>query len=328
MVRYMARRLSLGLFTLWAISVLTFVIIQLPPGDFVSTYIAALSENGLHASDDAIERLRADYGLDQPIYVQYLKWMSQVLQGDLGNSLLLNRPVSDVIGDQMLLTVVVSVAAIALTWILSLPIGVYSAVRRYSAGDYALTFFGFIGLAVPNFLLALALMYFSFSIFGLSVGGLFSPEYETAGWSLAKALDLLKHLVIPAVVVGAASTASVIRVMRANLLDELRKPYVVTARAKGLPEWRLIAKYPVRVALNPMASSIGFLFPDVVSGGTIVAVVLSLPTVGPTLLSSLVAQDMFLAGAIILLVGVLTVVGMLVSDLIVMWLDPRIRHAG
>jgi peptide/nickel transport system permease protein len=327
-LRFVARRLGLGLFTVWAISVLTFAIIQLPPGDFVSTYIAALSESGSDISSDAIERLRADYGLDQPMYVQYLKWISQVLQGNFGNSLSLGRPVADVIGDRMFLTVVVSVAAILLTWVVALPIGIYSAVRRYSAGDYALTLFGFIGLAIPNFLLALALMYFSFSIFGLSVGGLYSPEYESAGWSVAKALDLLKHLLIPAVVIGASSTANVIRVMRANLLDELRKPYVVTARAKGLREWRLIAKYPVRVAMNPMASSIGFLFPDIVSGGTIVAVVLSLPTVGPTLLSSLQTQDMFLAGAIILLVGVLTVVGMLVSDLIVMWLDPRIRHAG
>jgi peptide/nickel transport system permease protein len=328
MLRYLARRLGLGLFTVWAISVLTFAIIQLPPGDFVSTYIASLSESGSDVSAATVERLRADYGLDQPMYVQYLKWLNEVVHGNLGTSLSLGRPVSDVIGGQMVLTVVVAVSAIVLTWVVALPIGVYSAVRRYSAGDYTLTFLGFLGLAVPNFLLALALMYVAFSIFGFSVGGLFSPEYETAGWSMGKVLDLLKHLWIPALVLGTASTAQVIRVMRANLLDELRKPYVVTARAKGLPEWRLVAKYPVRVAMNPMASSIGFLFPQVVSGGTIVAVVLSLPTVGPTLLAALRAQDMFLAGAIILLVGVLTVVGMLVSDLIVMWLDPRIRHAG
>jgi peptide/nickel transport system permease protein len=326
--RYIARRLSLGLFTLWAISVLTFAIIQLPPGDFVSTYIAQLAEAGGETSVTAITQLRADYGLDQPMSVQYLKWINQVLHGNLGTSLALRRPVADVIGDRMVLTVVVSMSAIALTWVLALPIGVYSAVRRYSAGDYALTFLGFLGLAIPNFLFALALMYFAFSFFGLSVGGLFSPQYETAAWSLAKVLDLLKHLAIPAVVLGAAGTAQVIRVMRANLLDELGKPYVVTARAKGLPEWRLVAKYPVRVAMNPMASSIGFLFPQIVSGGTIVAVVLSLPTVGPTLLSALQSQDMFLAGAIILLVGALTVLGMLVSDLIVMLLDPRIRHAG
>lgn len=327
-LRYIARRLGMGLFTLWAISVLTFMIIQLPPGDFVSTYIASVGESGGETSAATVARLRADYGLDQPMYVQYLKWINQVLHGNLGSSFSLNRSVADVIGDKMVLTVVVAVAAIVLTWVLALPIGIYSAVRRYSAGDHVLTFFGFLGLAIPNFLLALALMYFAFSWFGLSVGGLFSPEYETAGWGMGKLVDLLKHLWIPALVLGTGSTAQVIRVMRANLLDELRKPYVVTARAKGLPEWRLIAKYPVRVAMNPMASTIGFLFPQIVSGGTIVAVVLSLPTVGPTLLASLQAQDMFLAGAIILLVGVLTVVGMLISDLIVVWLDPRIRHAG
>jgi peptide/nickel transport system permease protein len=328
LLRYVARRLTLGLFTLWAISVLTFAVIQLPPGDFVSTYIASVGESGGDTSAAAIARLRADYGLDQPMYVQYLKWIGQVLHGNLGTSLSLSRPVGDVIGGQMVLTVVVAVSAALLTWVLALPIGIYSAVRRYSVGDYALTFLGFLGLAIPNFLLALAMMYFAFSFFGLSVGGLFSPEYETAAWSMARLLDLLRHLAVPAVVLGAGGTAQVIRVMRANLLDELGKPYVVTARAKGLPEWRLIAKYPVRVAMNPMASSIGFLFPQIVSGGTIVAVVLSLPTVGPTLLSALQSQDMFLAGAIILLVGVLTVVGMLVSDLIVMLLDPRIRHAG
>ena len=328
MLRYVGRRLGLGLFTTWAISVLTFVIIQLPPGNFLSSYIASLGQSGGGISGSEVAQLRADYGLNQPEYVQYLKWIGQVLRGNLGYSLTLHRPVLSVISEQMILTVVVAVAAIVLTWVLAIPIGIYSAVRRYSAGDHALTFLGFLGLAVPNFLLALALLYFGFSLLGLELGGLFSPGYQTAAWSLAKALDLLKHLVIPAVVLGASGTAQVIRVMRANLLDELRKPYVVTARAKGLPEWRLIMKYPVRVAMNPMASSIGFLFPQIVSGGIIVAVVLSLPTVGPTLLNALEAQDMFLAGAILLLVGVLTVVGMLVSDLVVLWLDPRIRHAG
>lgn len=328
MLRYVARRLGLGLFTMWAISVLTFIIIQLPPGDFVSTYIASLGQSGSGISAASLARLRADYGLNQPVYLQYLKWIGQVLQGNLGNSIDLHQPVLTVIGGQMVLTVVVAVAATVFTWVVSLPIGVYSAVRRYSAGDHTLTFLGFLGLAIPNFLLALALMYFAFSLLGLNLGGLYSPAYQTAGWSLGKGLNLLEHLVVPAVVIGASSTAQVIRIMRANLLDELRKPYVVTARAKGLPEWRLIAKYPVRVAMNPMASSVGFLFPQIVSGGIIVAVVLSLPTVGPTLVNALEAQDMFLAGAILLLVGALTVVGMLISDLILMWLDPRIRHAG
>jgi peptide/nickel transport system permease protein len=223
--------------------------------------------------------------------------------------------------------VVVSLVAIAFTWMLALPIGIYSAVRKYSIGDYTLTLLGFLGLAIPNFLFALIVMYFGFAVFDANVGGLYSAEFETAPWSLAKAVDLLKHLWVPAIVLGLAGTAQLVRVMRANLLDELKKPYVVTARAKGLSERRLIAKYPVRVALNPFASSIGFLFPQIVSGAVVVSIVLSLPTVGPLLLAALQAQDMFLAGAIVLLLGVLTVIGTLVSDLVLMWLDPRIRHA-
>lgn len=328
MLRFIGRRLGLGIFTMWIVSILSFVIIQLPPGDPASTYIAQVSQGGGGESGLSIKQIRADYGLDQPVYVQYLKWMNQILHGNFGMSLQYNRPVSAVIGDRMLLTVIVSVAAIVLTWLIAIPIGIYSAVRRYSVGDYTLTFLGFLGLAIPNFLLALALMYFAFSWFGLSVGGLNSPRYETAAWSLGKVLDLLQHLIIPAIVLGAAGAAQLMRIMRANLLDELGKPYVITARAKGLSERRVIRKYPVRVAMNPIASSVSFMFPQIVSGGIIVSVVLSLPTVGPTLLAALQSQDMFLAGAIILLVGVLTVVGTLVSDVLLMWLDPRIRHAG
>jgi peptide/nickel transport system permease protein len=325
---YVARRLLLGVFTIWAISVLTFVIIQLPPGDFASTYIARLAETGGGNGTDALARLRADFGLDQPLYVQYFRWIGQVLQGNFGMSFDLNQPVSQVIGGRLLLTMIVSIAAIVFTWMIALPIGVYSAVRRYTPGDYLFTFGGFLGLAIPHFLFALALMYFAFKWFGLSVGGLFSPGFDAAPMSVAKSVDLLKHLIVPAIVLGTAGTADLMRIMRANLLDELSKPYVVTARAKGLSERRLVAKYPVRVALNPFASSVGFLFPQIVSGGIIVAVVLGLPTVGPTLLSALQNQDMYLAGAIVLMVGVLTVIGTLVSDLVLMWLDPRIRHAG
>lgn len=324
MQKYIARRLALGVFTMWAISVLSFVIIQLPPGDFVTTYIARLSESG--ASSVAVAaKLRAQYGLNQPMYVQYLKWMWQVLHGNFGMSFDWNRPVADLLGERLALTTVVSVCAIVFTWVVALPIGIYSALRKYSVTDYILTFLGFFGLAVPAFLLALVLMYAGFSWFGLSVGGLYSPAYETAPWSMGKVLDLSKHMIIPAIVLGLAGTAQLIRIMRANLLDELGKPYVVTARAKGLSERRLITKYPVRVAMNPFASSIGFLFPQVVSGSIIVSVVLSLPTVGPLLLSSLQAQDMFLAGTIVLLLGALTIVGTLISDLVLMWLDPRIR---
>jgi peptide/nickel transport system permease protein len=327
MLTYIGRRLALGLFTVWAVSVLSFVIIQLPQGDFVTTHLAELAADGKSSSTFEAARLRAEYGLDQPVFVQYFSWIGHVVQGDLGMSFDWNRPVADVIGDRLALSMVVSVAAIIFSWAVALPIGVYSAVRRYSAGDHVFTFLGFLGLAIPNFLLALILMYLGFTLFGGSVGGLFSPEYENAAWSFGKTWDLLKHLVIPAIVLGTAGTAQLIRIMRANLLDELRKPYVITARAKGLAERRVVARYPVRVALNPFASSIGFLFPQVVSGSIVVSIVLSLPTVGPLLLRALQAQDMYLAGAIVLLLGVMTVIGTLVSDLVLMWLDPRIRHA-
>jgi peptide/nickel transport system permease protein len=325
---YIGRRLALGLFTTWVISVLSFIIVQLPPGDFATTYVARLTESGNASAELEAAKIRATYGLDQPLPVQYFTWLGRILHGDFGMSFDWNRPVADVIGDRLVLSVVVSLSAIAFTWLVALPIGVYSAVRKYSVGDFVLTSIGFFGLAVPSFLLALVLMYFGFLFFGVSVGGLFSPQFEHAPWGLAKTWDLAKHLVIPAVVLGTAGTAQLVRIMRANLLDELKKPYVDAARAKGLSERRLVAKYPVRVALNPFASSIGFLFPQVVSGAVVVSVVLSLPTVGPLLLTALQAQDMYLAGAIVLLLGVLTVIGTLVSDIILMWLDPRIRHAG
>jgi peptide/nickel transport system permease protein len=328
MLRYVARRVAIGLLTIFVVSILAFVIIQLPPGDFVTSYVNRLSESGTSSGADEAARLREAYGIDQPIYVQYFRWIWQVVQGDFGMSFDWNRPVKDVIGDRLPLTMVVSVAAIVFTWTVALPIGIYSAVRKYSVGDYALTVLGFLGLAIPNFLLALVLMYLDFVMFGGDVGGLFSARYEDAPWSLGKVWDLLLHLPLPAIILGTAGTAQLIRVMRANLLDELGKPYVVTARAKGLTERALILKYPVRVALNPFASSIGFLFPQVVSGSIIVAYVLSLPTVGPLLLDSLRAQDMFLAGTIVLMLGVMTVIGTLISDLVLMWLDPRLRHAA
>jgi peptide/nickel transport system permease protein len=325
MLAYMTKRLLLALLTVWAISVLSFIIIQLPPGDFVDAYIASLSASGSVVSMAEAESLRILYGLDQPIYVQYGKWMLRVLAGDFGESMEWKRPVIVVIGDRLWLTVVLSFAALILTWGLALPIGIYSAVRQYSFGDYVFTFIGFIGLAVPNFLLALVIMYFSFTLFGANVGGLFSPEYDLAPWGWGKAWDLIKHLPLPAAILALAGTAQLIRIMRANLLDELRRPYVVTARAKGLSDNRVILKYPVRAALNPFASTIAYLFPYLVSGSIIISLVLSLPTVGPLLLKSLIAQDMFLAGTIILLLGVLTVIGTFISDLILMWVDPRIR---
>jgi peptide/nickel transport system permease protein len=328
MLAYLARRLILAILTIWAVSVLSFVIIQLPPGDYITSYIAQMSSGGGFVSEQEAEALREQYGLNKPMWVQYLRWMALVLQGNFGIALEWGRPVSEVIGDRLWLTMVVSVAAVLLSWGLALPIGIYSAVRQYSAGDYVATLLGFLGLAVPSFMLALVLMYFGFTLFGLNIGGLFSDEFAEAPWSLAKAWDLAKHLPVPAFILGLAGTAQLIRIMRANLLDELRRPYVVTARARGLAEHRVILKYPVRVALNPFASTIGYLLPYVVSGSIIVSLVLSLPTVGPLLLRALVAQDMFLAGTIVLLLGAMTVVGTFLSDLLLMWIDPRIRLEG
>jgi peptide/nickel transport system permease protein len=328
MLAYLGRRLVLALLTIWAVSVLSFVIIQLPPGDYISSYIAQMSASGSFVSAQEADALRQQYGLDKPVYIQYLRWMRLVVQGKFGMALEWGRPVSEVIGDRLWLTMVVSVAAILLTWVVALPIGIYSAVRQYSVGDYIATFIGFIGLAVPSFMLALVLMYLGFKLFNLNVGGLFSDELAQAPWSWAKVWDLVKHLPLPAVILALAGTAQLIRIMRANLLDELRKPYVVSARARGLSERRVILKYPVRVALNPFASTVGYLLPYVVSGSIIVSLVLSLPTVGPLLLRALIAQDMFLAGTIVLLLGVMTVVGTFISDLVLMWIDPRIRLEG
>jgi peptide/nickel transport system permease protein len=328
MLSYLARRVALGLLTIWVVSVLSYVIIELPPGDFVSTYIARLESQGTTVSQAQAALMRAEYGLDQPIVVRYVKWIQQVVRGNFGMSLDYGQPVANIIGDRLALTIVVTLAAILFTWVVALPIGIYSAVRQYSVADYFFTFVGFLGLAVPSFLLALVLMYFGVVVLHAPVGGFFSPDFVDAPWTWAKVWDLLKHLPLPALVLGFAGTAQLIRIMRANLLDELRKPYVVTARAKGLSEWRVILKYPVRVALNPFASTIGFLFPQVVSGSIIVSLVLSLPTVGPVLLNALLGQDMFLAGTIVLMIGALTVVGMLISDLILVWLDPRVRLIG
>ena len=325
MLAYIGRRALLAVFTVWAISVLSFAIIQLPPGDYVTSYIAQMASMGSVVTDEEAQNLRIQYGLGRPIYVQYAKWMALISTGNFGMSMEWRRPVTEVIGERLWLTVIVAVAALILTWVLALPIGIYSAVRQYSLGDYAATFIGFIGLAVPNFLLALVILYFGFTLFNANIGGLFSPELQDAPWSLARVWDLLKHLPVPALILGLAGTAQQIRIMRANLLDELRKPYVVTARSKGLSETRVIVKYPVRMALNPFASTIGYTLPYIVSGSIIVSLVLGLPTVGPLLLKALISQDMFLAGTIVLLLGVMTVIGTLISDILLVWIDPRIR---
>jgi len=325
MASYIARRFLLAILTVLAISILSFTIIHLPPGDYVTSFIAQMSASGSSVSEAEAQAMRTQLGLDRPIYIQYLKWMGLILQGNFGMAMEWGRPVLDVIGDRLTLTIVISLAAIVFTWALALPIGIYSAVRRYSFLDYAFTFIGFIGLAIPGFMLALIIMYVGFAYFGANVGGLFSPDFAEAPWTWARFWDLVKHLPIPAVVLGISGTAQMIRIMRSNLLDELHKPYVITARARGLDETRVILKYPVRVALNPFVSTIGYLLPYVVSGSIIVSLVLSLPTVGPLLLKALIAQDMFLAGTIVLMLGVMTVIGTFISDLLLMWVDPRIR---
>ena len=328
MITYVARRLLLAALTIGVISALSFVIIKLPPGDYVTSYIAEMEASGGTVSQGEAAAMRHELGLDRPLYVQYGKWMGRLLRGNFGVSLEYQRPVVDVIGDRLWTTVLLSVAALLFTWVLALPLGIYSAVRQYSMGDYVFTFIGFIGVAVPGFLLALVLLYVSFTLFNARVGGLFSPAYLNAPWSAARVWDLAKHLPLPALILAISGIAHTMRIMRANLLDELRKPYVTTARAKGLTAVRVLLKYPVRVALNPFISTVGYSLPYIVSGTIIVSLVLNLPTVGPLLVTALLAQDMFLAGAIILMLGVMTVVGTLLSDLVLIWADPRIRLSG
>jgi peptide/nickel transport system permease protein len=325
-ISYILRRLLGMIPTLVVISIITFVLIQLPPGDFLTSQLEQLQQQGEQISEDHIAALRARYGLDRPMHVQYLKWVANFVQGDMGYSFEWNRPVNELIWDRLGYTVVIALTAMLFTWAVALPIGIYSALKQYSISDYAFTTLGFLGLSTPSFLLAMVLMYLGYEWFGVSVGGLFSPEYVAAPWSLGKLADLLKHVWIPTVVVGMAGTAGMIRVMRANLLDELQKPYVITARAKGVGPVRLVLKYPVRIALNPFISTIGWMLPHLFSGSTIAAVVLSLPTTGPLLLRALMSQDMYLAGSFIMILSALTVVGTLISDILLALIDPRIRY--
>ena len=325
MLTYILRRLGLAAITVVAITVVTFGILHLPPVDFVTAYAAQAAASGSSISAAEADAMRLAYGLNQPLWVQYWKWLAMVATGNFGRSFEYGRPVTEVIGDRLWLTVLLSLGAIVVTWGLALPIGIYSAVRQYSFGDYVFTFLGFVGLAIPNFMVALIILYFGQRWFGISVGGLFSSDQQLAPWTWSKVLDLMNHLPVPVLILSLAGTAQLVRIMRANLLDELRRPYVVTARARGLAERRVIMKYPVRAALNPFASTIGYLLPFMVSGSIIISVVLSLPTVGPLLLRSLLSQDMLLASTIILLLGLLTVIGTLISDLLLMWIDPRIR---
>ncbi len=328
MARFILYRLLLMIPTIIAISIVSFIIIQLPPGDYLNTLVSQMEARGETVDSQAIRALEEQYGVGKPIWEQYLIWMQNILfHWDFGDSFEYNRSVTSMIGSRLAWTVGISVGALLVTWIVAFPLGIYSAVRKYTVGDYVLTFISFLGLAIPEFMLALVLLYISSEYLGLSVGGLFSPEYVDAAWSLAKVGDLLSHLWIPVVIVGVASTAGLVRTMRANLMDELSQPYVVTARAKGLSETKLIVKYPVRMALNPFISTIGWTLPAIISGEAIVAIVLNLPTLGPLLLRSLQSQDMYLAGGIILIISVLTVLGTLVSDVLLAISDPRIRHS-
>lgn len=323
---FIIRRLVWTIPFLFAVSLVAFALIQAPPGDYVTTFAATLAASGDMVDQERLALLRERYGLDEPFIVQYWRWITGVLQGDFGISFEWQQPVSQLIWERMALSVTLALSTLLFTWAVAFPIGVYSAVRKYSIGDYVATTFGFLGLATPNFLLALVLMYVAVVYFGADVSGLFSEQYQTAPWSWAKFVDLLQHLWIPVIILGTSQSASLIRIMRANLLDELHRPYVTTARAKGVPEFRLLVKYPVRLALNPFISMIGWAFPQLISGAVITAFVLSLPTAGPLMLQALLAQDMYLAGAFILLLCSLTVIGMLVSDILLALIDPRIRY--
>jgi peptide/nickel transport system permease protein len=324
-IRYVAQRLLLLPFLMLLYSFVIFVIIKAPPGDFLTAYVANLSASGTSITADMIQALRHDYGLDQPFIIQYFHWMVNLLHGNMGLSLEYQRPNIDLIKEQLVLTIALALMSFVLTWVIAVPAGIYSATHQRSVIDHILTVINYIGVATPNFMLALILMWFAFSYFGISVTGLFSADYVDAPWSFGRLLDLLAHIWLPAIVLGIAGTARLTRIMRANLLDELNKPYVVTARAKGMREWRLVLRYPVRLALNPLISTIGWYLPALFSGSLIVATVMNLPNIGPLLLRALINQDMYLAGGILLIYSFLTIVGTLLSDVLLALIDPRIR---
>ena len=329
MVAFLIRRTAFAVVTTFFISLIAFAAIQLPPGDYATTYVQSLLgglEGQVTPAQLALEeQIRTDLGLDKPLIVQYLKWGWRVITLDFGNSIMHGKKITEVVGDRLLNTLVLALGTILFTWVMAIPIGIYSAIKHNTPGDYVVTFVGFLGLAIPDFLLALSLMWIGFAYFDISVGGLYSSQYLDAGWSFDKFVDLLKHLWVPAIVLGTAGTAGLIRVLRNNLLDELGKPYVVAARARGVPEWKMVFKYPVRIALNPFISTLGYLLPFLLSGSVIVSVVLSLPTLGPILLESLLGEDMYLAATIVLMMGLLTIVGTLISDILLVIFDPRIK---
>lgn len=325
MLRYILQRLLLIPILLVLFSVMVFALVQAPPGDYLTSYIATLSASGSSMDQAQIQALKQQFGLDQPVYIQYLRWMQNLLRGDLGLSLEYQRPNAELIAERLGLTLALALSAFVFTWIVAIPLGIYSATHRNTLLDYLTTVLNYIGVATPNFMLALILMWWAYSQFGLSITGLFSREFEQAPWSFAKMIDLFKHIWVPMIVIGIAGTARLTRVMRANLLDELNKPYMVSGRARGLSEWQLVMKYPVRLAINPLASTIGWYLPELFSGSLIVATVMNLQNIGPLLLRSLINQDMYLAGGILLIYCFLAIIGTLISDILLAWLDPRIR---
>ena len=325
MLQFIIRRFIIFIPMMFLMSVVAFAIIQAPPGDFLDDYIAQLQAQGENVDEGQIEALRSHYGLDQPLYVQYAKWIWGILQWDLGLSLEWGRPVVELVNDRLAMTIVLGVATILFTWTLAIPIGIISAVKKYTVIDYFFTFLSYFGVGTPNFMIALVAMWFAFSWFGIKATGLFSAEYVSEPWSIGKVIDLLKHLWLPMLILGTDGTARFTRIVRANLLDEMSKPYVETARAKGLPEWKVVLKYPVRIALNPFVSTAGLELPRLISGQLIVAYVMSLPTVGPLLLRALLTQDMYMAGSIVLILTTLTLIGVLISDIVLAAMDPRIR---
>jgi peptide/nickel transport system permease protein len=326
MTKFVVRRLIILVPLLLVISLLSFIVMQLPPGNYVETYVKTLELRGSPLDANQIDALYRRYGLDMPIYMQYLVWIKNFIRGDMGYSYTYNRPVADIIWERVPKTVAISSCALLLTWILAIPIGILSAIKQYSAFDYIFTAVGFIGLALPGFLFALVLMYVVFSKTGWAVQGLFSPTYETAPWSLAKLVDMLKNVWLPILVLATSGTAGLIRILRGTLLDEIKKQYVITARAKGMKEVKLIIKYPVRVAINPVVSTVGWLLPAIIGGEVIVSKVLNMKTIGPVLYDAIQNKDMYLAGGVIMLLSFLTIIGTLVSDILLAWLDPRIRY--
>lgn len=325
MLTFILRRLMTFIPMMFLMSIVAFALIQAPPGDFLSDYVTQLQNQGEYAEPGQLEGLRKQYGLGQPLYVQYSKWIWGILRWDFGRSLEMRVSVNDLINERLGLTIILGLFTVVFTWTLAIPIGIISAVKQYSFIDYLFTFFSYLGVGTPNFLLALVIMWMVFAYFGMSITGLFSPDYVEAPWSVGKVVDMLKHIWVPMLILGTDGTARLTRIMRANLLDEINKPYVETARAKGLPEWKLVMRYPVRIAVNPIVSTIGWALPQLFSGSLIVATVMSLPTLGPLLLRALYTQDMFLAGSIILILTALTLVGTLISDIVLALLDPRIR---